>query len=137
MQENLFHQDVENYTIEDASGTVIRFESGGLAVFTASNGAIPGRWDYDMRVILRDVTVDFENANNALIHHTDKAWPATTRIASGKDMYMAETLDLIGAIRDDRPTATPIEEGVRSLQLVLAATQSAEQGTPVDIEVSA
>ena len=41
MQDNLFHRDVADYTVEDASGTVVRFESGGIAVFAASNGAIP------------------------------------------------------------------------------------------------
>ena len=35
---------------------------------------------------------------------------------------MAETLDLPDAIEEDRPTAVPIEEGVRSLRLALATT---------------
>ncbi len=135
MQDNLFHRDVEDYTVEDASGTVIRFESGGIAVLAATNGAIPKRWDYDMRVILPDLTADFEDANHALFHHTRQEWVATTSIATEKDMCLAETLDLLAAIRENRPTAVPIEEGVRSLRLVLAAAQSAEQDTPVDISL--
>ena len=51
-------------------------------------------------------------------------------------MHLAETLDLLEAIREDRPTAVPIEEGVRSLQLALAAAQSAEEDAPVDIRLS-
>lgn len=133
MQENLFHQNVEDYTVEDASGTVVRFESGGMAVFVASNGAIPKRWDYDLRVILPDLTADFEDANHAVFHHTDQEWPSTTTITSEKDVYLAETLDLLAAIREDRPTAVPIEEGVNSLRFGLAAAQSAEQDAPVDV----
>jgi predicted dehydrogenase len=133
MQENLFHRDVPDYTAEDASGTVIRFESGGMAVLTASNGAIPNRWDSEMRVILPGLTADFQDANHAAFHHTGQEWPATTTVAAEKDVYLAETLDLIGAIRDDRPTTVPIEEGVRSLEVVLAAAQSAAQNAPVDI----
>ena len=133
MQDNLFHRDVADYTVEDASGTVIRFDSGGMAVFAASNGAIPNRWDYGMKVILPDLTADLEDANHAVLHHTGQEWPATTTIAAEKDMHLAETLDLLAAIREDRPTAVPIEEGVRSLRLVLAAAQSAEQDTPIDI----
>ena len=133
MQDNLFHRDVEDYTVEDASGTIIRFDSGGIAVLAATNGAIPNRWDYDMRVVLPDITADFEDANHAVFHHTRQEWPATTAIATEKDMHLAETLDLLAAIREDRPTAVPIEEGVRSLRLVLAAARSAERDTPVDI----
>jgi len=133
MQENLFHRDVGDYTVEDASGTVVRFDCGGIATFAASNGAIPGRWDYGMQVVLPGLTAHLEDANHAVFHHTAQAWRATTTIAGEKDVHLAETLDLLAAIRDDRPTAVPIEEGVRSLRLVLAAAQSAEQDAPVDI----
>jgi predicted dehydrogenase len=136
MQDNLFHRDVEDYTVEDASGTVVRFESGGIAVFAATNGAIPNRWDYDVRVILPGLTAGFEDANHAVFHHTRQEWPATTTVAAEKDMHLAETLDLLAAIREDRPTAVPIEEGVRSLRLVLAAARSAEEDAPVDIPSS-
>lgn len=136
MQDNLFHRDIQDYTSEDASGTVIRFDSGGIGVFAASNGALPNRWDYDMRVILPGLTIDFEDANHAVFHHTSQEWPATTTIAAEKDIHLAETLDLLAAIREDRPTAVPIEEGVRSLSLALAAARSAEQDTPVDIPLS-
>jgi len=132
-QDNLFHRDVEDYTVEDASGTIVRFESGGLAVLAASNGAIPGRWDCDVRVCLSDLTADLQDENHAVFHHTGQEWPMTTTVASEKDVYLAETLDLLAAIREDRPTAVPIEEGYRSLRLALAATRSAELGAPVDI----
>jgi predicted dehydrogenase len=133
MQENLFHRDVEGYTVEDASGTVVRFESGSMAVFAATNGAIPNRWEYDLRVMLPGLTADFENENRAVFHHTAGAWPTMTSIGSEKDVHLAETLDLLAAIREDRPTAVPIEEGVRSLRFVLAAAESAERDAPVDV----
>ena len=77
MQENLFHRDVEDYTVEDASGTVVRFHSGSIGVFAATNGAIPNRWEYDLRVVVPGLTADFENANQAVFHHTAGAWPTT------------------------------------------------------------
>jgi predicted dehydrogenase len=134
MQENLFHRDVGDYTVEDASGTVVRFESGSIAVFAATNGAIPNRWEYDLRVMLSGLTADFENENRADFHHTAGAWPMTTSIGSQKDVHLAETLYLLAAIREGRPTAVPIEEGVRSLRFVLAAAESAERDAPVDVE---
>ncbi len=133
VQDNLFHRDVPDYTIEDVSATVIRFASGSIATIAATNGAIPKRWDCDWRLVMRGLTADFQNPNTAVFHQTDQAWPSTMTIASEKDMYLAETLDLLAAIRDNRATAVPIEEGVRSLELALAASQSAQQGKPVEI----
>ncbi|MEP7357954.1 MAG: Gfo/Idh/MocA family oxidoreductase [Anaerolineales bacterium] len=141
MQGNLFHQGVERYTADDASGTTIRFASGGLAVLAATNGAIPNRWEYDWRLMLPGLTADFSDANHAVFHDTrplepGKAAPAET-VAGDGDLYLAETLDLLAAIRDDRPTAVPIEEGVRTLRLALAASQAAERNAPVDLVVPA
>lgn len=130
-QENLFHQGVEGYTVEDASATVIRFRSSSLAVMAATNGAIPGRWDCDWRIVLPGLTADFADPNHATLHSTEAAWPSLTTIASEKDMYRALTLDLLEAIRKDRSPAVPIEEGVLSLELALAAARSAEQRLPV------
>jgi predicted dehydrogenase len=135
MQENLFHTKVETYTVEDASATTVRFHSGALAVITATNGAIPNRWEYDWRVFLPGLTADFNDANHAIFHDTHQAWASSFSVAAEKDLYLAETLDLIQAIREDRPTQVPIEEGVRSLCLALAATQSAQLNSPVNVEM--
>ena len=133
MQENLFHTDVESYTVEDASATTVRFHSGAMAVITATNGAIPNRWDYDWRIFLPGLTADFNDANHAIFHDTRQAWTSSFSVAAEKDLYLAETLDLIQAIREDRQPQVPIEEGVRSLCFALAATQSAQVNMPVDV----
>jgi predicted dehydrogenase len=133
MQDNLFHRSDEEYTSEDSSATVIRFDSGGMATISATNGAIPNRWDYDWRFFTSDLTADFSDANHAVFHHTiEKDLPETT-IAAEDDLYLAETLDLLAAIREDRDPAVPIEEGVLSLKLALAAAQAAEQDSPVSL----
>ena len=134
VQQNLFHQDVADYSVEDASATTIRFAGGGLAVIAATNGAIPGRWDYDWRLVTPGLTADFTDANHAVLTHTAEAQPRAETIAADHDLYLAETLDLLTAIRDDRPTAVPIEEGVLSLRLALAARESSKAGAPVDLD---
>src|SRR6185503_13314577 len=134
MQDNLFHQGDREYTSEDTSATVIRFDSGGIASISATNGAIPNRWDYDWRFFSRNLTADFSDANNAIFHHTaEKDLPDTT-IAADDDLYLAETLDLLAAIREDRDPAVPIEEGVLSLKLALAAAQAAENDAPLSMK---
>ena len=134
MQDNMFHQSDGKYTSEDTSATVIRFDSGGMATISATNGAIPNRWDYDWRFFTRDLTADFSDANHAVFHRTtEKDLPGIT-IAAKDDLYLAETLDLLAAIREDRDPAVPIEEGVRSLKLALAATQAAEEDSPISLK---
>jgi predicted dehydrogenase len=134
MQDNLFHQSDGDYTSEDCSVTMIRFDSGGIATISATNGAIPNRWDYDWRFFTGGLTADFSDANHAIFHHTtEKDLPQTT-IATEDDLYLAETLDLIAAIRENREPAVPITEGVLSLKLALAAAQAAEQDAPVSWE---
>jgi predicted dehydrogenase len=134
MQDNLFHQNEKGYTIEDSSATVIRFDSGGMATISATNGAIPNRWDYDWKFYSRNLAADFTDANHAVFHHTsEKDLPPTT-IAAEDDLYLAETLDLLAAIRENRDPAVPIEEGVLSLNIALAAAQAAEQDIPISLE---
>jgi predicted dehydrogenase len=133
MQDNLYHKHVSDYTVEDVSVTIVRFRAGGIATISATNGAIPGRWDGDWRVVLPALTADFQDANHAVFHQTDQPWSATTTVATEKDMFLAQTLDLIAAIRDNRPAAVPIEEGVESLRLALAATASAQGHAPVSM----
>jgi predicted dehydrogenase len=134
-QANLFHRDVPDYTVEDASATVMRFESDSLAVLTANNGAIPGKWEASWRVVAPRLTADFTSANHAVFHDTRAARPegapAAETVAGDTDLYLAETLDLLAAIREDRPAAVPIEEGVRTLALALAAQRSADEHSPI------
>ena len=131
VQDNMFHRSIPDYTVEDVSVTIIKFQAGSIATISATNGAIPGRWDCDWRLVLPGLTADFQDPNHAVFHQTGQAWPAAITVAAEKDMYLAQTLDLLAAIRDDRPTAVPIEEGVRSLGLALAATQSSLSHAPV------
>lgn len=133
IQDNLFHQEIEDYTVEDVSVTTIQFKSGSIAVISATNGAIPNRWDYDWRIVLPTVTADFTDANQAVAHNTANSWSGKIHITSEKDLFLAQTEDLLSAIHEDGPTAVPIEEGVRSLNLALSAALSAERGVPVDI----
>jgi len=137
MQDNLFHQNNKGYSVEDTSATVIRFESGSLAAISATNGAIPNRWDYDWRFFSKDLTADFSDANHALLHYTSDPKLSETTLAAEDDLYLAETMDLLAAIHENRDPAVPIEEGVRSLNLALAATQAAEQDAPVSLQSSA
>lgn len=126
-QENLFHTEMADYTVEDVSATVVSFRSGALGVIYATNGAIPNRWINDYHVVTQQVTADFTNANNAVFHFTGQPDTPTVTVAEERNVHMAELLDLIGAIRSGGETRTPLREGALSLDLALAASASAAQ----------
>ena len=67
LQQNLFHQETPNYTVEDISGTVFGFRNGGIGTISATNGAIPGLWTNDYRVVTQNVTAEFDDANHATL----------------------------------------------------------------------
>ena len=125
-QENLFHRDISDYTVEDVSATIFGFRSGAIGVIYATSGAIPGKWINDYRFVSQKLTAEFSNANNALLHFTAETPILTETISSDKNIHLAELQDLLHAIRMDSQTRTPLREGAKSLDMALAATQSAE-----------
>lgn len=130
-QANLFHQNTPGYTIEDVSATIVTFANGGLGVVYASNGAIPGQWIKDFKLVAQNLTAEFGDTNQARFFFTAGPEVTTHTLQSGRDLYLAQMQDLIRAIRTGGPTRTPLREGAKSLELVLAARTSAESGTEV------
>lgn len=131
IQKNLFHRDVENYTIEDTSGTLVEFNNGGIGVIYASNNAIPGKWINDYHVVTKNLTAEFTDANNAVFTFTSEPLVQTNVISSSENLYGRELLDLYHSISADVPTRTPIREGALSLDLALAISKSALNQAPV------
>jgi len=131
IQNNLFHTRIENYTIEDTSGTVMEFRDGGIGVIFASNNAIPGKWINDYHIVAEKLTAEFVDANHATFTYTDGEEVRTEELSSNDNYYMLEVLDLYNAITENSTTRTPIQEGALSLDLALAITQSAMTRQPV------
>lgn len=132
-QENRFHRDVADYSVEDVSATVFGFQEGALGVIYATNGAIPGKWINDYRLVSQKLTAEFTNANNALLHFTAETPVRTETISGEKDVHLAELQDLLAAIRTDGQTRTPLRDGAKSLDMALAATRSAETHKEVSL----
>lgn len=132
-QQNIFHQDIEDYTVEDVSATIFGFPTGGVGVIYATNGAIPNRWINDYRVVSKNLTVEFTNANHATFHYTAEPNRQPEVFASDRDVYLSEIQDFLTAIRTGQKTRTPLREGAKSLDLALAATHSAQTGVEVQL----
>ncbi len=128
-RDNLFHRDVPGYTIEDVSATVVGFATGALGVVYATNAAIPGKWINDYRVVAHSLTAEFSSANQATFVFTDDPSRPPLVIDSARDFRLAQTQDLLDAIRTGSATRTPLREGALTLDLVLAAARSGETHT--------
>lgn len=132
--DNLFHREVEGYTSEDVSTTIIRFKNGSLGSISATNFAIPNRWLHEFDIVASSLTAHFTDANNAIFTKTDRHWEEGLTVSSEKNLHEAVALDLLNAVKNNVPTRVPIEEGARSLNLVLSIRKSAEEGKEILVE---
>jgi predicted dehydrogenase len=131
---NLCHADVPDYTVEDTSVSAVRFASGALAGIAGSNCAVPMAWEMAFTVVCGRVTAFFTSPNNAVFVKTGGTEPQSERVDAETDLYVREARDFFSAIRGNGRTRCPIREGLVSLELVLAVTESARAGgAPVAI----
>lgn len=132
-QNNLFHRDVPAYDSEDVSATTIEFAGGALGVVYATNAAVPNKWTKEWRVVAKNMLAEFSDWNHATITPTGEPNRLPITIHSEEDVFVAQLQDLMHAIQTDGSTRTPLREGARSLDVVLAAAASSERGTPVEL----
>lgn len=128
MMANLCHTAVEDYTIEDTSASLITFEGGAIASITASNCAVPGKWESGFTVVCERMVGEFKDANHATFTFTDGTEPHQVVVESGDDLKELESLAFIEAVRGRLESACPIEQGLRSLLLVDSLKRSAKAG---------
>jgi predicted dehydrogenase len=126
LQNNLFHSEVSDYTVEDVSGTVFGFKNGAVGVLYATNGAIPHRWEYDFNIVARNLTVQAEDANHARFTYTGEEALRTEIIASEQDVYAMEMDEFLASIHSGKPTTTPMREGALTLAMAAGAMRSAK-----------
>ena len=131
-QANFFHQDVPDYSIEDVSVTVTTFASGALGVVYATNGAVPGLWIKEWRLVAEKMVAEFSDWNHAVFTPTTPLADPVA-VVSEKDVFLAQLQDLLHAIRTGGETRTPLREGARSLDLVLAARRSSETHAEIQL----
>lgn len=133
-QANVFHRAARDYTAEDVSATLFSFPNGGLGVIYATNGALPGQWIKEWRVVTQDLVAEFADWNHATFTRTAAPALAAETIASEQDVFALQLYDLVNAIRCNTATRTPLREGAKSLDLVLGAVRSAETHAEIRLD---
>ncbi len=121
---NLCHTHVPDYTIEDVSAAVMRFQSGAFGTITATNCAVPERWENPFTVVFEKVTAHFTDPNHAVFHDTGKEKTEETVVSCDVDMYREEVKAFMESVQAKEPSSCPIEEGLKSLQIVARLAES-------------
>lgn len=136
---NLAHRHLPDYTIEDTSAAIIRFQNGALASIIGSNTAMPGHYLGDFRAVYEKAVLDYRSTGQEWVTppqatlYDYRAEPLTTReIIETRDPYLAETEAFLAALRGQASPLVPVEEGARGVRLVSAVLESAQKdGQPV------
>lgn len=125
---NFAHRGVAGYDGDDMSAMILGYEDGRMASLQASNIAIPERWTKGWQIVAESATGMFADWNNAEIVHT--AGEVTSEsVAATTDVFVAQLTDLRDAITAKRPPRVPLADGLATLEVVLAARRSADEGS--------
>lgn len=123
---NVCHAGVPGYTVEDVSASVSTFTTGAQAAITATNCSVPGRWDAFFDVTFQNVSAFFRSPDEAEFHYIDKDHERVEYFKQEVDQKLLEDRDFIDLVRTGKPSACPVDEGLRSLYYVEAALSSAK-----------
>lgn len=137
---NLTKQGFEGYTVEDTHAAVVGYETGAMASMCASNAAIPKAWENKMTVVCEKMVAEIRSADEGTITWSDgkvsEVWwkeggdPKVEEIGGKTDLYGEVAKGFLESIRAGKavwPAAT-VEDGVRSLGVVLGVVKSSEKG---------
>jgi predicted dehydrogenase len=118
--------EMENYDIEDVSAVLLSFESGAIGVVTSTNAAVEG--EVGVKVIAENLKYT-DYSNRILIKWRDRE----AEFEGGRSPYIAEEEAFISSIKAGGPSPVDLNEGVRSVELSLAAIAAAKEGRRVDL----
>lgn len=118
--------DIDDYDIEDMSAVLLNFKSGAIGVVTSTNAAVEG--EVGLKVIAQNMKyVDHAD-------HVQIVWRDHEAEFRGKrSAYLAEEDAFISAVEKGESSTVDLEEGLKSVELSLAAIKSSDEGRRVDL----
>ncbi len=123
---NLCHNDVYGYSVEDVSASVAGFTNGAIASITANNCEIPGLWIGRFKAVYEKLTVDFTDHNHAVFTYTGEVPVRVERVESEEDPYVDEVEEFLACIQEGKDSSCNIQEGYKSLCYVEKVVESAK-----------
>jgi predicted dehydrogenase len=120
VRDTLCHADDPTYTSEDLAATILRGASGATVTISSTNCAVEQTWRTRFSAVYSEMTGEYDSA------FPERA-AVTPRSGAGggnrgePDPHVHAMREFISCVRTGRPSPVPIEEGLQSLELVLAA----------------
>lgn len=126
--DTILNKDEPNFTIEDVSVVTLRFRNKAVGVITGTSGAKPGGGYVGLKVLAKRIQVEVTGSTARVFKGQE-----SMEVRSTNDPYYDEDLKFIEAILEDKPTEVPISEGVKSLEISLAAVESSGKGKVITL----
>lgn len=127
MMNNICHNHIRSYTVEDVCASFASFTNGAIASITSNNCAIPGKWIGRFNVVFEHVTANFEDMNHAVFAYTDKEEPVYEEVSDESDAYFDEIKSFVECVGAGKMTSCDISEGYKSLCYVETVVKSARR----------
>jgi len=125
----ILNADKPNFTIEDVSVVTLRFRNRAIGFVTSTSGVKPKGVFVGLKLLARNLQLNVEGPKTVHILKNQES----LEFVSERDLVYDEDRKFIDAVTKDLPTETPISEGVKSLELSVAAIKSAESGKVIKL----
>lgn len=125
----ILNADKPNFTVEDVSVATLRFKNGAIGYVTGTSGAKPKGGFAGLKLLARNLQLQVNGTRTVQVFKDKESFD----LVSENDPYYDEDRKFIDAVIKDLRPETPISEGVKSLELSVAAVRSAESGKPVSL----
>lgn len=118
-------RDLQDFNIEDVSIVSMAFENGALACITSSCAAKRG--SMEAWVIAKNLQIENDGSSVRVIKSRDEV----LEIKPEKTALVEEDRHFIECVKEGKETLIPYREGLKTLEVTLAAVKSAREGRPV------
>ncbi len=124
-------RDLPNFNIEAASAVIMRFKSGAVGSVTSTCAAQPAGMDVNFRLIARNLELIGAGNDVIVVSGSERSVLKAT-----VDPFVAEDRHFIDCVKAGAPTEVPYREGVKTLEVTIAAVRSAEEGRVVRLPLA-
>jgi len=125
--ETLLSQDLPNYTIEDISVVTLKFENGALGVITSTTAAQPKGSYSRFTVVAKNLEV------MAFSGYRIVKGQEVREYESKVDSTLEINRHFLQCVEQGQQTRIPYSEGLKDIEVTLAAVKSSETGRTVKL----
>jgi len=121
------NKGLPNFTIEDVSTAVMKFKNGAIGVLTSSNAVQEAGGLGRFTILAKNLEI-ISNNGYRLVEGRD-----VTEYKDTVDAVLEEDKHFVSRVANGEKTDTPYIEGLRTLEVTLAAVESARTGREVKL----